>query len=331
MITNVEPGKAVREAEANLRKQRRLIRSSMLKHMVVGARVVRGLDWKWRDQDGNPPGEGTITSEWHNGWIDVTWDQGGSNSYRMGAEGKYDLKLAPGYDPESHGSGIKGTGKSKTKSTTESTSSSTSSSGKVSVLTSRKCSSTSSLPEAMEGNVVKPSVASTEQASSADSLLVNKVAEMMAESVLSTAQSDLTESVVAGLNVQDDVHAIANITPSAVPVSDLATIVESVSLGDNSEDEGIPIHLPAKPSDALSTALAAAQAMGVIHKASKSSVNLTKSSSVSFQIPQVVVLCLVQFNSLSYLLRRLMHQDRAAAQKWLMIAVLTTMLSSSIV
>ena len=41
-----------------------------------------------------------MTGELHNGWIDVTWDHGGSNSYRMGAEGKYDLKLAPGYEPE---------------------------------------------------------------------------------------------------------------------------------------------------------------------------------------------------------------------------------------
>lgn len=39
----------------------------MVKYMVVGARVVRGLDWKWRDQDGNPPSEGTITGELHNG------------------------------------------------------------------------------------------------------------------------------------------------------------------------------------------------------------------------------------------------------------------------
>lgn len=39
---------------------------------------------------------------WLVGWIDVTWDSGGSNSYRMGAEGKYDLALAPGYDPEKH-------------------------------------------------------------------------------------------------------------------------------------------------------------------------------------------------------------------------------------
>ncbi|XP_041069866.1 E3 ubiquitin-protein ligase HECTD1 isoform X1 [Carcharodon carcharias] len=94
-------GKAAKEAEANLRRQRRLVRSQVLKYMVPGARVVRGVDWKWRDQDGNPPGEGTITGELHNGWIDVTWDAGGSNSYRMGAEGKFDLKLAPGYDPDS--------------------------------------------------------------------------------------------------------------------------------------------------------------------------------------------------------------------------------------
>lgn len=104
-------GKAMREAEANIRRQRRLIRTQMLKHMTVNARVVRGVDWKWRDQDGNPPGEGTITSEWHNGWIDVTWDQGGSNSYRMGAEGKYDLQLAPGYDPQTNTSASQRAGK----------------------------------------------------------------------------------------------------------------------------------------------------------------------------------------------------------------------------
>lgn len=42
-----------------------------------------------------------ISLSFQTGWIDVTWDHGASNSYRMGAEGKYDLKLAPGYDPES--------------------------------------------------------------------------------------------------------------------------------------------------------------------------------------------------------------------------------------
>ena len=39
-------------------------------------------------------GEGTVTGELHNGWIDVMWDHGGANSYRMGAEGKYDLMVS---------------------------------------------------------------------------------------------------------------------------------------------------------------------------------------------------------------------------------------------
>ncbi|XP_078031480.1 E3 ubiquitin-protein ligase HECTD1 isoform X6 [Epinephelus lanceolatus] len=60
-------GKAVKEAEANLRRQRRLFRSQVMKYIVPGARVVRGIDWKWRDQDGNPAGEGTVTGEAHNG------------------------------------------------------------------------------------------------------------------------------------------------------------------------------------------------------------------------------------------------------------------------
>jgi E3 ubiquitin-protein ligase HECTD1 len=30
----------------------------------------------------------------------VAWDAGGTNSYRMGAEGKYDLMLAPSHDPD---------------------------------------------------------------------------------------------------------------------------------------------------------------------------------------------------------------------------------------
>ena len=32
------------------------------------------------------------------GWVEVQWDHGGANSYRMGAEGKYDLELT-GEDP----------------------------------------------------------------------------------------------------------------------------------------------------------------------------------------------------------------------------------------
>ena len=63
--------------------------------MRVGTRVVRGLDWKWADQDGPSPSEGRVIGELgEDGWIRVQWDNGSTNSYRMGKEGKYDLKLA---------------------------------------------------------------------------------------------------------------------------------------------------------------------------------------------------------------------------------------------
>lgn len=56
--------------------------------------MVRGIDWKWGDQDGPQPGEGTVIGELgEDGWIRVQWDNGSTNSYRMGKEGKYDLKL----------------------------------------------------------------------------------------------------------------------------------------------------------------------------------------------------------------------------------------------
>ena len=85
--------------ERNAKKKKRCLEIQIyFYNFFIGARVVRGLDWKWRDQDGAPGAEGTVTGELHNGWIDVTWDHGGSNSYRMGAEGKFDLKLAPNYE-----------------------------------------------------------------------------------------------------------------------------------------------------------------------------------------------------------------------------------------
>ncbi|XP_015429351.1 PREDICTED: LOW QUALITY PROTEIN: E3 ubiquitin-protein ligase HERC2 [Dufourea novaeangliae] len=63
--------------------------------MKVGVRVVRGVDWKWGDQDGPSPGEGRVICEpGVDGWVRVQWENGNTNSYRMGKEGKYDLKLA---------------------------------------------------------------------------------------------------------------------------------------------------------------------------------------------------------------------------------------------
>ncbi|XP_075228227.1 E3 ubiquitin-protein ligase HERC2 isoform X3 [Lycorma delicatula] len=69
--------------------------------LELGTRVVRGADWKWGDQDGPPPGEGRVIGELgEDGWIRVLWDNGSTNSYRMGKEGKYDLKLADPPAPE---------------------------------------------------------------------------------------------------------------------------------------------------------------------------------------------------------------------------------------
>ncbi|XP_037935505.1 probable E3 ubiquitin-protein ligase HERC2 [Teleopsis dalmanni] len=67
----------------------------LAKLMKIGTRIVRGTDWKWGDQDGNPPGEGRIISEvGEDGWVRVEWYTGATNSYRMGKEGQYDLRLA---------------------------------------------------------------------------------------------------------------------------------------------------------------------------------------------------------------------------------------------
>ncbi|KAM7290215.1 E3 ubiquitin-protein ligase HERC2 isoform X3 [Ixodes scapularis] len=63
--------------------------------MKIGTRVIRGADWKWGDQDGPAPGEGRVIGELgEDGWIRVQWDNGSTNSYRMGKEGKYDLRMA---------------------------------------------------------------------------------------------------------------------------------------------------------------------------------------------------------------------------------------------
>ncbi|KAG8176599.1 hypothetical protein JTE90_026848 [Oedothorax gibbosus] len=84
--------------EENFKKhkiQTPLSGSELAAVMKIGTRVVKGADWKWGDQDGPSPGEGTVIGELgEDGWIRVQWDTGSTNSYRMGKEGKYDLKLA---------------------------------------------------------------------------------------------------------------------------------------------------------------------------------------------------------------------------------------------
>ncbi|XP_067621577.1 E3 ubiquitin-protein ligase Ufd4 isoform X2 [Eurosta solidaginis] len=186
-------GKGAKELEAKIRKERRQIRAQ-LKHITTGARVVRGVDWRWDDQDGCC--EGTVTGEIHNGWIDVKWDHGGRNSYRMGAEGKYDLKLANCDNLSMFEGGTSiaptsaltpaGTGGKKYE--------------KSGVLTSRKSSSTPSLPEATEIN--RNTEVPSDQAASADNLAWKQAVEAITESVFSSAKTQMLNST-AGVSIED--------------------------------------------------------------------------------------------------------------------------------
>nr|XP_016939130.1 E3 ubiquitin-protein ligase Ufd4 [Drosophila suzukii]XP_016939137.1 E3 ubiquitin-protein ligase Ufd4 [Drosophila suzukii] len=250
-------GKSVKEAEAKIRRERRQIRAQ-LKQMTTGARVIRGVDWRWEDQDGCA--EGTITGEIHNGWIDVKWDHGVRNSYRMGAEGKYDLKLA---DCE-YLSVFEGNQSMVTVNTGAKLN------DKGNTLTSRKSSSTPSLPEATEKNQ-NPEGASN-QTVSADNLAWKQAVETIAENVFASAKTQIISNQLAintsssrearakhkesGANQMhkdnisgpsplsrelehiSDLSAINNSMPAinSSIVSDLATISENLSLTELSKE-----------------------------------------------------------------------------------------------
>lgn len=160
----------------------------------------------------------------------------------MGAEGKYDLKLANSDNIPLLESGS-------TSSTTAPTTVVGKKFEKSNVLVNRKSSSTPSLPEATEGNINKNSVASTEQASSADNLSWKQAVETIAENVLTSAKSDIVTGSDARTTNQTEVsvvvHALRelenhqdlsliNHTPSSgPPMSDLATITENYTLNND--------------------------------------------------------------------------------------------------
>lgn len=62
-----------------------------------GAKVVRGKDWVWGDQDGGPGSEGevegfeNVTQSSSRNLLRVHWSNGSTNSYRLGFEGHVDL------------------------------------------------------------------------------------------------------------------------------------------------------------------------------------------------------------------------------------------------
>ena len=63
--------------------------------MFKGAKVTRGPDWEWKEQDNPPPMEGEVTEvtswsdETNNDAVRVNWNKGPrGNIYRLGTNGK---------------------------------------------------------------------------------------------------------------------------------------------------------------------------------------------------------------------------------------------------
>lgn len=69
-----------------------------MKGIFVGAKVIRGPDWEWGQQDGGAGKIGTVTEI--RGWdnissrsvANVTWTSGSTNVYRLGHKGNVDLR-----------------------------------------------------------------------------------------------------------------------------------------------------------------------------------------------------------------------------------------------
>lgn len=57
----------------------------------IGARVVRGPDWKWNKQDGGEGHVGTVRNFESAEEVVVVWDNGTAANYRCA--GAYDLRL----------------------------------------------------------------------------------------------------------------------------------------------------------------------------------------------------------------------------------------------
>ncbi|GIQ92374.1 hypothetical protein KIPB_016102, partial [Kipferlia bialata] len=61
------------------------------KDLRIGAKVCRGPDWRWGDQDGRGIGEVVRNVADLTGVVRVKWANGETNHYRAGAQNSYDL------------------------------------------------------------------------------------------------------------------------------------------------------------------------------------------------------------------------------------------------
>lgn len=86
-------------SERVLLEPRRKSKKIAIRGIFQGARVVRGVDWQWEDQDGGNGRRGKVTEiqDWSaaspRSAAYVIWDNGAKNLYRVGFEGMADLKV----------------------------------------------------------------------------------------------------------------------------------------------------------------------------------------------------------------------------------------------
>lgn len=86
-------------SERVLVEPRRKSKKITSRGIFPGARVVRGVDWQWEDQDGGNARRGKVTEiqDWSaaspRSAAYVIWDNGAKNLYRVGFEGMSDLKV----------------------------------------------------------------------------------------------------------------------------------------------------------------------------------------------------------------------------------------------
>ncbi|CAL1265913.1 unnamed protein product [Larinioides sclopetarius] len=86
-------------SERALVDPRRKSKKIAIRGIFPGARVVRGVDWQWEDQDGGNGRRGKVTEiqDWSaaspRSAAYVMWDNGAKNLYRVGFEGMADLKV----------------------------------------------------------------------------------------------------------------------------------------------------------------------------------------------------------------------------------------------
>ncbi|CAG7731706.1 unnamed protein product [Allacma fusca] len=87
------------ESPRVLIEPRRKSKKIAVRGLYPGARVVRGVDWQWEDQDGGNGRRGKLTEiqDWSaaspRSAAYVIWDTGAKNLYRVGFEGMADLKV----------------------------------------------------------------------------------------------------------------------------------------------------------------------------------------------------------------------------------------------